>query len=103
MTEPVLPEVQMNLVRASEPAVARVVSNELCMRGKSASYVKHLVLDVSGTSLAGAFRAGQSFGVLAPGIDDRDKPHKVRLYSVACPSWGEDGAAALCLVDCRVD
>ena len=83
----------MNLVRASDPVVATVVSNELCMRGKSASFVKHLVLDVSGSALQGTFRAGQSFGVLAPGLDDRGKPHKVRLYSIACPTWGEDGAA----------
>ena len=24
---------------------------------------------------------------------DRGRPHKVRLYSIACPSWGEDGNA----------
>lgn len=81
----------MNLIRPKAPAVGRVVSNELCMNGKSASFVKHLVLDVSGTPLADNFRAGQSFGVIAPGADERGRPHKVRLYSVACPSWGEDG------------
>ncbi|MCZ6711185.1 MAG: hypothetical protein O7B25_12565 [Gammaproteobacteria bacterium] len=95
MTDPVLPDVSIKLVRAGDAALARVVSNELCMRGKSASFVKHLVLDVSGTELAGKFRAGQSFGVIAPGVDDRGKPHKVRLYSIACPTWGEDGEAQL--------
>ena len=85
----------MNLIRPKAPAMGRVVSNELCMNGKSASFVKHLVLDVSGTPLAGNFRAGQSFGVIAPGTDERDRPHKVRLYSVACPSWGEDGGGNL--------
>lgn len=88
---PTLPDVKMNLIRPKAPSMGRVVYNELCMNGKSASYVKHLVLDVAGTPLAGNFRAGQSFGVLPPGIDERGKPHKVRLYSVACPSWGEDG------------
>ena len=92
---PTLPEVRMNLIRPKAPAIGRVVSNELCMNGKSASYVKHLVLDVSGTPLAGNFRAGQSFGVIAPGSDERGRPHKVRLYSVACPSWGEDGGGNL--------
>ena len=92
---PVLPAVRMNLIRPKAPAMGRVVSNELCMNGKSASFVKHLVLDVSGTPLAGNFRAGQSFGVIAPGTDERDRPHKVRLYSVACPSWGEDGGGNL--------
>ena len=88
---PTLPDVRMNLIRPKAPAISRVVSNELCMNGKSASFVKHLVLDVSGTPLAGNFLAGQSFGVIAPGTDERGRPHKVRLYSVACPSWGEDG------------
>ncbi|NIP16695.1 MAG: hypothetical protein GWM88_18860 [Pseudomonadales bacterium] len=95
MTNPVFPDVRMNIVRAADPVTARVVSNELCMRGKSASFVKHLVLDIGDTPLQGAFRAGQSFGVLAPGEDARGKPHKVRLYSIACPTWGEDGEARL--------
>lgn len=92
---PSLPDVRMNLIRPRAPATSRVVSNELCMNGKSASFVKHLVLDVSGTPLAGNFLAGQSFGVIAPGTDERGRPHKVRLYSVACPRWGEDGGGNL--------
>lgn len=92
---PTLPEVRMNLIRPRQPAMGRVISNDLCMSGKSASFVKHLVLDVSGTPLAGNFLAGQSFGVIPPGTNERGRPHKVRLYSVACPSWGEDGGGNL--------
>jgi len=80
-------------VRSRQPVTARVVSNETCLKGKSASFVRHLVLDVSGTPLAGAFLPGQSFGVLTPGVDGGGRPHKVRLYSIASPSWGESGAA----------
>lgn len=89
--EPRFPEVRMNVVRPRQPVVGTVISNELCLRGKSASFVKHTVIDVSGTPLAGAFRAGQSFGVIPPGTDAEGRPYKLRLYSVACPSWGEDG------------
>ncbi|MCZ6459102.1 MAG: hypothetical protein O6766_07030 [Gammaproteobacteria bacterium] len=92
MPEPDLPTVKMNLIRPTKPATARVISNELCTRGKSASFVKHLVLDVSTTPLAGNFHAGQSFGVITPGTAPNGKAHKVRLYSVASPTWGEDGA-----------
>ena len=91
MITPTLPAVKMNLVRPREPVVGRVTYNELCMRGKSASFVKHLEIDVTDTALAGNFTAGQSFGVVTPGVDDKGKPHKVRLYSIACPTWGEDG------------
>ena len=82
----------MNLVRPKAPVMASVVSNESAMRGKSANFVRHTVLDVSGTPLQGCFRAGQSFGVIAPGVDENGKAHKPRLYSIACPTSGEDGS-----------
>lgn len=82
----------MNLVPVSKPVIGRVVTNRLCMKGKSASFVRHVEVDVSDTPLAGSFLAGQSFGVIPPGVDEHGKPHKVRLFSVASPSFGEDGA-----------
>ncbi len=89
-----LPEVQMHVVRPNEPVTGKVVRSELCTHGgsKSAGIVRHVEIDVSGTPLAGSFCAGQSFGVIAPGTDENGKPHKVRLYSIASPSGGEDGA-----------
>ncbi|MBT8486363.1 MAG: hypothetical protein HKO59_07720 [Phycisphaerales bacterium] len=88
---PTLPKAQMHLVRPTEPVIGRVVSTRLCMNGKSASFVRHVAIDVSGTPLAKNFLVGQSFGVVAPGVDEKGKPHKVRLYSIASPSYGEDG------------
>ena len=93
--DPVLPQAKMHLVRPNEPVIGRVASTALCLKGKSASFVRHLAIDVSGTSLEGNFLIGQSFGVIAPGVDEFGKPHKVRLYSIACPSWGEDGAGRI--------
>lgn len=88
------PEVRMHVVRPDEPVVGRVVRSELCTLGgaKSAGIVRHVEIDVSGTPLAGACRAGQSFGVVPPGVDGKGKPHKVRLYSISSPTGGEDGA-----------
>lgn len=94
-SDPILPEVKMNLVSPKAPVTARIVSNDRCLKGKSASFIRHTVVDVSGTPLAGNFLAGQSFGVIPPGVDERDKPHLVRLFSVACPRWGEDGKGQL--------
>jgi len=90
---PVFPEVQMNLVNPKEPVTAKVVKSEICLRGgrKSAGFVRHVEIDITGTPLEGNYQAGQSFGIVAPGLDEEGKPHKVRLYSLACPSWGEDG------------
>ena len=81
----------MNLVRPKEPVIGTVVRSESCMNGKSASFVRHVEIDVSGTPLAGQFKVGQAFGVVPPGHDDKGKLHSVRLYSIASPSWGERG------------
>jgi ferredoxin--NADP+ reductase len=93
ITMPVFPEVQMNLVTPKAPVMGTVVKSEVCLKGgrKSASFVRHVEIDISGTPLEGKCRAGQSFGIIAPGEDERGKPHKVRLYSLASPTLGEDG------------
>ena len=89
--EPVLCDARMHVVMPNAPVRATVHSSQLCMKGKSASVVRHVEIDITGTPLEGSFRAGQSFGVIPAGTDSNGKPHKVRLYSLASPSWGEDG------------
>lgn len=90
---PEFPEVPMNLVKPKEPVIGTVVASETCLKGgrKSAGFVRHVAIDVSGTPLEGQLHPGQSFGIVPPGEDENGKPHKVRLYSLASPSWGEDG------------
>jgi len=90
-TDPVLPDAKMHLVLPTQPVRGRVVSSEPCTKGKCHSFVRHVAIDVSGTPLAGNFLVGQSFGVIPPGLDHLGKPHKVRLYSIAAPSCGDDG------------
>jgi ferredoxin--NADP+ reductase len=88
---PALIDVKMHLHTPGAPCTGTVVSNERCTERKAAHFVRHITFDVSGTSLAGTIRPGQSFGVLPPGLDANGKPHKLRLYSVASPTRGEDG------------
>ena len=96
-TMPDLPEVQMNVVKPTDPVSGTVVTSEVCLKGgrKSASFVRHIAIDVGGTPLEGLLQPGQSFGVIPPGEDEKGKPHKVRLFSLASPSWGEDGKGAV--------
>jgi ferredoxin--NADP+ reductase len=89
------PSPKLNLVSVKAPVTGRIVSNELCLKGKSASFVRHTAIDVGGTPLAGSCRVGQAFGIIPPGTDAQGKTHKVRLYSLACPSSGEDGNGAV--------
>jgi len=89
-----LPAVQMHVAKPDQPIIGKVVRSELCTLGgkKSAGIVRHVEIDISGTLMAGSFRAGQSFGIVTPGLDKNGKPHKVRLYSIASPTGGEDGS-----------
>lgn len=89
---PELTPARMHIAMPAAPVIGTVVSNERCTAsGKAAGFVRHVAFDVSGTPLAGSFVAGQSFGVLPPGADGNGKPHKLRLYSLASPTFGEDG------------
>lgn len=93
---PDLAPVEMHLVTPAAPAEGVVVSTRRCTRSqKSSSIVRHVEIDISGTPIAGRFRAGQSFGILPPGLDANGKPHKLRLYSIASPSRGEDGQGSV--------
>lgn len=100
---PKLPEVQVNVATPNSPVVGTVVQTRMVTKGgkKSASYVRHVAFDVSGTPLAKSFRAGQSFGVLPPGTDAKGKPHKLRLYSLVCPSVGDDGQGNVVATVCK--
>lgn len=88
---PELPEVKMHLHRPDDPVQGVVVRNERVTSRKSAGFIRHIDIDVSGTALAGNIRPGQAFGVIPPGSTEHGRTHSVRLYSVASPTGGEDG------------
>ncbi len=88
---PILPDTDLGLAPVAEPVTGHIASNDSCLKSKSASFVRHTAIDISGTPLEGRCQVGQAFGVLAPGIDERGKAHKVRLYSIASPDDGDDG------------
>lgn len=99
---PVLPDVTVNACTPASPAIGRVVESRVCTASKkSAGWVRHISIDVSGTPLEGAFCAGQSFGVLPPGQTDKGKAHKLRLYSIASPTAGEDGEGKVLATTCK--
>ena len=76
---PEFPIVPMNLVKPQEPVVGTVVASKTCLKGgrKSAGFVRHVAIDVSGTPLEGQLHPGQSFGIVPPGEDENGKPQKV--------------------------
>lgn len=89
---PTLPDVKMHLATPAKTCTGTVVKTYRCTASqKAAGFVRHVSIDITGTPLAGTFVAGQSFGVIPPGVDANGKPHKLRLYSIAAPTRGEDG------------
>eukprot|EP00168_Porphyra_purpurea_P000870 TRINITY_DN10_c0_g2_i1.p3 TRINITY_DN10_c0_g2~~TRINITY_DN10_c0_g2_i1.p3 ORF type:complete len:162 (-),score=36.84 TRINITY_DN10_c0_g2_i1:8-493(-) len=48
----------------------------------------HIVMNHDGNV---PYLEGQSIGVMAPGVDAKGKPHKVRLYSIASTRHGDFG------------
>lgn len=69
----------------------RIHASRLCLRGKSASFVRHIEIDVGDTPLAGRFAAGQSIGVVLPDDLAGDSGGHPRSFSIASPGQGEDG------------
>lgn len=92
---PVMPDVAINLCRANDPVEVPLVESRIVTVEASPNFVRHVTFDVGGTPLEGRLLAGQSFGIVPPGTDERGKPHKLRLYSVSSPSRGEDGKGRL--------
>ncbi len=89
------PDLEINIVRAKESIEVPIVESRIATAGGSPNFIRHITFDVSGTPLEGKFHAGQSIGVVPDGVDEKGKPHKLRLYSVSSPSKGEDGHGKL--------
>lgn len=81
-------KVPINLFRPNAPYVAKVLYNERIVGDDAPGETKHLIFNHDGNV---PYLEGQSIGVITPGIDDKGKPHKVRLYSIASTSSGDFG------------
>ncbi len=85
------PPVDINVVKVKDPVEVTIHESRICTHTSSPNFIRHVTFDLTGTALEGKFVAGQSIGVLAPGLDENGKPHKLRLYSVSSPTGGEGG------------
>lgn len=80
--------VPVNLYKPNSPYVGKVLSNEPLVQEGGSGIVQHIKFDLSGGNLH--YVEGQSIGIIPDGTDDKGKPHKLRLYSIASTRHGDD-------------
>lgn len=91
-------DVPVNTYRPNNPLISKVISNEELVREGGEGTVKHIVFDLEGSDLT--YVEGQSIGIIPAGTDDKGKPHKLRLYSIASTRHGDrvdDKTISLCV------
>lgn len=81
-------DVPVNLYKPKNPFVGKVISNEPLVREGGSGIVQHIKFDLSGGDLR--YLEGQSIGIIPAGTDEKGKPHKLRLYSIASTRHGDD-------------
>jgi ferredoxin--NADP+ reductase len=80
--------VPVNVYKNKAPFVGKVVSTKRIVGPKATGETCHIVIDHKGDF---PFWEGQSWGVIPPGVREKDgKPHSVRLYSIASSRYGDD-------------
>ncbi len=90
--------IPVNIYKPKNPYKGKCLENyELVAEGGSGT-VRHLTFDLSEGDLR--YLEGQSIGIIPPGTDDKGKPHKLRLYSIASTRHGDtldDETVSLCV------
>jgi ferredoxin--NADP+ reductase len=80
--------IKERLVSMKDNAVATVMGSGSCIGDAAPGTISHIIL-----KLPPAFKyvEGQSVSVVPRGVDEKGKPHKPRLYSIASTRYGDLG------------
>jgi ferredoxin--NADP+ reductase len=98
MTQTKSKEIPVNIYRPNKPYVGKCLENYPLVAEGGIGIVQHLTFDLSEGDLH--YVEGQSIGIIPPGKDDKGKPHKLRLYSIASTrhgDYGDDKTVSLCV------
>ena len=83
-------KVPVNTYKPKAPFVGKCIGNFPLVRDGGIGKVQHLTFDLSGSDPHLAYLEGQSIGIIADGTDEKGKPHKIRLYSIASTQHGDN-------------
>ncbi len=78
---------RISIFGRKNPALATVTGNFRLTAEGATSDIRHIILDFGATAFP--VLEGQSIGIIVPGTDEKGRPHRMRLYSVASPRDGE--------------
>jgi ferredoxin--NADP+ reductase len=81
-------DVPVNIYRPNAPFTGKCISNDNLLGEGGIGMVQHVKFDISGGDLT--YFEGQSIGIVPPGKDNKGKPQKLRLYSIASTRHGDD-------------
>lgn len=91
-------DIPVNIYRPNKPFIGKCIENRELVDEGGLGTVRHLTFDISAGDLR--YLEGQSIGIIPPGQDDKGKPHKLRLYSIASTRHGDhldDKTVSLCV------
>ncbi|PZD73840.1 Ferredoxin--NADP reductase [Acaryochloris thomasi RCC1774] len=91
-------KIPVNIYRPKEPLSSKCIANEELVQAGGEGTVRHLTFDLSGSDFH--YLEGQSLGIIPEGTDEKGRPHKLRLYSIASTRHGDlgnDQTVSLCV------
>ncbi len=91
-------DIPVNLYRPNSPFIGKCIENYPLVAESGIGKVQHLTFDISAGDLR--YLEGQSIGIIPPGTDNKGKPNKLRLYSIASTRHGDhsnDKTVSLCV------
>ena len=91
-------DIPVNIYRPNAPFIGKCISNKELVQEGGIGTCRHLTFDISAGDLR--YLEGQSIGIIPDGTDDKGKPHKLRLYSIASTRHGDnldDKTVSLCV------
>jgi len=91
-------DIPVNIYRPKTPLLGKCSENYALVGEGGSGDVQHITFDVSGSDMR--YLEGQSIGIIPEGTDEKGKPHKLRLYSIASTRHGDkldDDTVSLCV------
>lgn len=78
--------VPLNFAKPQNPAIATLLGRQRIISADAPGDIQHIVLELPEGM---HYVEGQSISVIPPGLNDKGKPNKPRLYSIASTRYGD--------------